>query len=611
MSEAHVIEHLRAEADIRGANVEEAEGRWSAWLRGPGLQLLDDLLDECYRDTCEPGDVWTLHSLTLDLGVVDGPAWEEAWSRQLRQALTDALDTQRGPAGARRRPAGVRSRMQSRLSLLLYFLRHGRLPWQARGEDPRLLAQELLQRDPAALVGALRQQEDRALLVRRLVLQFDRTWLASLVQALMPGRPASAQRLLAMVAAHGLHGQAPSGMVSLWEVVLDEALSAEGDQRSAPLPRARAQLKAALAAGAHFSAGTDPLLALGDAWQLLLREDAAWLRDTLQTAGRQDGQRQRLARALPAELLPQMLTLWMGDTLRGEIGRWIEAVATAVPASTSETGERRQWLWQATLDHALRGETAAFEPTRYTAHVRQHLHQLAPTGAQAPQRWFDRVVSGATAMLCAAAQALRLRWRPRQEASDTAAEALRPMAAEDTFGDPMAVANAGLVLISPYLPKLFQMVGLADAKGFKDAAAALRGAVLLEALVTDAPPEDGATRPLRQQAVEHTLSLNKLLCGLPLDEPLPREWTLTTDERQAIEGLLGAVVQHWRVLGATSINGLRQTFLRRAGTLRPEQDGWRLAVEPGAFDMLIDHLPWGYTVVKFGWMERVLHVDWR
>ncbi len=614
MTEPHLIEQLQAEAEVHGVCAEEAETRWTRWLQDTGLRLLDEVLDDDFRNTCDPDDVWSLPSLTLDLGPVDSADWEEAWSRQLPIVARRALEDCRGPGGARQRPSGVRSRPQSRLALLMHFLRTGRWPWQARGEDPRLLAQELLQRDPAALVAALRQEDARARLVRRLVLQFDRHWLSALLQALLPGRPAHVQRLLAWVAPHGLHGQAPAGLMPLWEVVLDDALSAE-EASAGSLSRARTQLKVALALGRDVSARQDPLLALGEVWTQLMREDAVWLRETLQEAARQEGVRQRLTRALPVEWLPTLLTLWMDTALHQEVQRWIETVLSTAPATGTETQERRVLLWQATLDHALRGQTGSFEPQRYTAQVRQHLAERSADGPQAPKRWFDKVVDTATSLLSRTARALGLRWRSREPAAPEPGLSSAPnrSASGDAAPDApaaLAVANAGLVLLNPYLPHLFQRLGLSIGPRFKDEAAAQRAALLLEAVVLEMP-EDGDIVPLRQEAAETMLDLNKLICGLPMQTPLPREWTLTTEERLVIHGLLTAVVQHWRVLGSTTANGLRQTFLRRSGQLVREEEGWRLKVDPGPFDMLIDHLPWGYSVLKFGWMEGVLHVDWR
>ncbi|PTT76668.1 hypothetical protein DBR42_26570, partial [Pelomonas sp. HMWF004] len=71
------------------------------------------------------------------------------------------------------------------------------------------------------------------------------------------------------------------------------------------------------------------------------------------------------------------------------------------------------------------------------------------------------------------------------------------------------------------------------------------------------------------------------------------------------------VIQHWRILGTTSLAGLRESFLVRSAQLSLQDEAWRLAVEPGPFDMLLDQLPWGYTTLRHPWMERVIHVDWR
>ena len=71
------------------------------------------------------------------------------------------------------------------------------------------------------------------------------------------------------------------------------------------------------------------------------------------------------------------------------------------------------------------------------------------------------------------------------------------------------------------------------------------------------------------------------------------------------------MIANWKVLGNTSVAGLRESFLQRGGSLKRHDEAWRLQVEPRAFDMLLDQLPWGYSTIKHPWMERVIHVDWR
>ena len=59
-----------------------------------------------------------------------------------------------------------------------------------------------------------------------------------------------------------------------------------------------------------------------------------------------------------------------------------------------------------------------------------------------------------------------------------------------------------------------------------------------------------------------------------------------------IEGLIQGLIQNWKTVGNTSVAGLRETFLQREGRLQLRDDAWHLLVEPRAFDMLLDSLPW-------------------
>lgn len=167
-------------------------------------------------------------------------------------------------------------------------------------------------------------------------------------------------------------------------------------------------------------------------------------------------------------------------------------------------------------------------------------------------------------------------------------------------GEVMHVTNAGMVIAAPYLPRLFGMLGLLSGNAFVDEAAAARAVHVLQYLV------DGSVEP-----PEHLLVLNKLLCGVPLDRPVPRDVVLTVDERKAVEGLIAGMIANWTAIGHTSVAGMRESFLQREGRITLERDAWKLLVEPRAFDMLLDRLPWSIATLRLPWMDRVLHVDWR
>jgi hypothetical protein len=166
-------------------------------------------------------------------------------------------------------------------------------------------------------------------------------------------------------------------------------------------------------------------------------------------------------------------------------------------------------------------------------------------------------------------------------------------------GERIPLINAGLVLAAPYLQRLFNMLGLTEGGRFIDTEAAERGVHLLQYLAC-----------AEAAAPEYQLVLNKLLCGLALDAPVPAGIDIGEQERDTISGLLKAMVSAWGALGNTSADGLRQSFLMREGELWLEDESWQLQVAPGPFDMLMDRLPWSFSIIKFPWMAMPLHVSW-
>ncbi|MGM3174580.1 contractile injection system tape measure protein [Dickeya lacustris] len=166
--------------------------------------------------------------------------------------------------------------------------------------------------------------------------------------------------------------------------------------------------------------------------------------------------------------------------------------------------------------------------------------------------------------------------------------------------DPIVVTNAGLVLFAPYLPRLFTTLRLVQQGEFCGESARYQAIACLHSLV-DAGP----------MGAEYQLALNKLLCGMPLNAALPATAAPDSDSRNTLVSLLDAVRQHWKALGQTSSLGLQQTFLQREGHLWRQADSWRLEVLAGPFDMLLDHLPWSFSPIKYPWMAHPLQVVWR
>ncbi|MDC8760342.1 contractile injection system tape measure protein [Janthinobacterium fluminis] len=176
----------------------------------------------------------------------------------------------------------------------------------------------------------------------------------------------------------------------------------------------------------------------------------------------------------------------------------------------------------------------------------------------------------------------------------------KAVAAAEIEAETLYVGNAGQVLAGPYMPRLFSILGLTEAGRFKDSEAAERAVHLLQYVVSG-----------QSDSPEYLLGLNKILCGVSASTPIVREIVPSDEEREAIDMMLCAMIEHWKKIGNTSPDGLRQAFLQRAGSLRLQDDAWRLTVEPGAFDMLLDTLPWSFSIIKHPWMERAVHVNWR
>lgn len=168
---------------------------------------------------------------------------------------------------------------------------------------------------------------------------------------------------------------------------------------------------------------------------------------------------------------------------------------------------------------------------------------------------------------------------------------------EDT--DFITVENAGLVLFWPFLSRFFKNLELMEDKDFVDGAARYKAVCALQYLCN----------PDETELFEGQLPLAKLVCGVPLEEPVP-PILLTDEEKEIAHGLLNAVLQqgpHWKNL---SIEGFRASYLCRQASLRTRDDHWLLQVQKETYDITLQKLPWSIQAVKLPWMERALMVEW-
>ncbi len=161
------------------------------------------------------------------------------------------------------------------------------------------------------------------------------------------------------------------------------------------------------------------------------------------------------------------------------------------------------------------------------------------------------------------------------------------------------INNAGLVLLHPFLPALFNQLGLIYENKWLNEEAKLKALLVSQFLVSG-----------EYVFPEYDLPLNKILHDFLLSEAVIKEMAIDNSTQIGCEELLREVIRQWGRLKNTGIHSLRETFLQRAGKLTRLDNGWLLQVELKAVDVLLGSLPWGISIVKLPWMNEILYVEW-
>ncbi len=167
----------------------------------------------------------------------------------------------------------------------------------------------------------------------------------------------------------------------------------------------------------------------------------------------------------------------------------------------------------------------------------------------------------------------------------------------------LPIENAGLVLLVPWFPRLFEMLELLDEekKDFKNMDARIHAIFVIQRLVTF---ED-------REYKEKELAFNRILTECPFAEPLPACRQLLPEEQATVESMLNGVKSNWNKVQHTSVEGFQHSFLQRSGHLEQKEDKWLLTVDTRAYDVLLDSVPWSYTTVRFPWLKKPIQVSWR
>jgi hypothetical protein len=202
----------------------------------------------------------------------------------------------------------------------------------------------------------------------------------------------------------------------------------------------------------------------------------------------------------------------------------------------------------------------------------------------------------------------------RKETSDpvdymAAAKTSKSSSSEFLYADPsprntgesgISVQNAGLMILHPFFGSLFTNSGIISRDDKQIPVRNLsKAAALLYFVATG-----------REELFEFELGFIKPLLGMdPTDALAVSKGLLNQKQMEEAESMLQAVVSHWSSLGNTSIGGLRATFVQRNGMLFPFENGWKVILESAAFDMLLNTIPWSYSIIKLPWMEKPIYTE--
>ncbi|HEY6502585.1 MAG TPA: contractile injection system tape measure protein [Chitinophagaceae bacterium] len=161
------------------------------------------------------------------------------------------------------------------------------------------------------------------------------------------------------------------------------------------------------------------------------------------------------------------------------------------------------------------------------------------------------------------------------------------------------IDNAGIVLLAPFIEPFFNQFGLNEENKLEDDADASLGIQLLNMVTAGSWDEE-----------EHRLVLNKILCGRLPQWAGYRITDIPPQAKQESVELLQNIIRYWPALKSTSSEAVQQTFLQRHGKLIFKEEQWQLSVEYKTHDILLESLPWTYSVIKLPWMQYPLYVTW-
>ncbi len=651
-AQRHIIKRQVVELQIGGAiDAQQLQTEVSRIYR----QRIVPLIDRYCSELSAPELIHRIDSLELNVGTIHPQHLEENLVAKVDNQLRALLAEQITADERKAKNSGADRKTASHLELFSVFAQTGSVPWWADSSHPHLLdngLQYLMLNAPGPLRRLMRELAQEQFSLQRIVRHFDDRFLANLAAVL-------ASSLNLATFAHLVHDlvlvlqNMTSGASQrqtrlrhrVWGVILQRAnLKEEGETTWPPF------FQAVLIRIARELGFTYPAL-LSGVRQVVQQDHTRFqspIRAIIETLYTE------LSRTEPTRLVnllrdtPHPVPLPLGERAAGALATASEGYVTQT-SGDEELSQQVKQLPEASRAFAslwrLLGTLAARLPEPSQAPVLVALGRLesGPMDSAA----FTVLISLLQSVLAQHhfPPILVPRWRAKleqlarldfsparvpaltellqdvlQQISSHRVKDARPGPARREQGaesigasktvktllnltfndtDELYIDNAGLVILHPFLRHFFERLELLEDKQFPDLASRQRAIGLLQYAVSEdpAPPE-------------YLLPLNKVLCGVELDDVFDFGPPVTETEVEECTSLLTAVIANAPILKNMSINGLRGTFLLRPGVLSSRDGAWLLRVERETYDVVLDRFPWTLQWVKLPWMDTPLRVEW-
>jgi hypothetical protein len=588
-SQSHIVQKLKLDLSVPDqSSARQIQNRVSELCKDQLPHILDRMLSEIFP----PERFLRFDRLEIDLGDIGSDALEDDFSNmfehELRKVLAQGISEMttelnlRGtllppdvgssipeghpgamvPAGPDDKKNRTLSRADRDLEIVLFFLETGTFPWFALVDNAQSISDtvtRLIGEVPSKMRPALTEQLKNSVSRRRAIYQFDDALLKKILSRVLPKPSFDSGELTFLVLQIYVDMGIPDVhrnelRYPIWDAAIASAVFEATREMTVSAMIGAAMLGIASripGKAAEFLENLGQILSKEIQWPIapqMVRQLAAFKRRTsgILETGGLD--------VYSEEKTGQIQGPKNGETLFPEIG------------SETISGNEEESQHAATPPFGKQASGRSFENQTLPNSLKVHAGR--PDTIELSQ-WHD----------------------PSSKQAD------RDTTEHPSFS--LYVQNAGLVLFHPYLSRFFENLEIANNGRFENDSLRVRAAVLLQRLASRKP-----------NPPEYLLPLNKILCGLHADAPVPCDIHLTDQEIKTCDKLLETVVEHWAALKTTSIEGLRKSFVQREGILEREDRNWRLRVERKSFDLLLEKLPWSLSMIRLSWMKSLLLVEW-